>query len=100
MIYLIIILISLITIITIYVFILTNKKNRENFIIGIVDEVTKNYILINANGQKYFVQLTEETDFNGVSWSNINTNQTVSIEHTDLITTSTYYQTFGKKVII
>lgn len=95
MIYLIIILISLIAI---YLILLFSSKNKNNIITGSVEEITKNYILIKSYDQKYFVQVTDETNFNGISWSDIKVDQTISIEYMDLITTSKYHQTFGKSI--
>jgi|SRR6056297_238568 len=84
--------------IIIYFILLFYKKNYKKTIVGKVEEVNKNFMLINSNDRVYFVQLTKETYFDGGSWKDIKPSQTLSIEHTDLIPTSNHYQTFGKKI--
>ncbi len=90
----------LLSLITIYLFLLFTKRTRKNIITGEVEEVNKNFILIKSNNNIYFIQVTNETYFDGASWKDIKPSQNLSIEHTDLIPTSNHYQTFGKKIKI
>src|SRR6056297_1960001 len=90
----------ILSLIIIYLILLFYKKNYKKTIVGIVEEVNKNFILVKSNDRIYFVQVTKETYFDGASWKDIKPSQNLSIEHTDLIATSNHYQTFGKKIKI
>lgn len=76
------------------------KKSPPEEIIGEVAEVNKNFLLVNSQDKVYFVQVTEETYFQGTKWDDIKPSQKIRIEHTDLISASNHYQTFGKKIRI
>ncbi len=90
----------LLSLITIHLILLFTKRASKKIIIGEVEEINKNFILIKSNDSMYFVQVTKETYFDGASWKDIKPSQNLSIEHTDLIPTSNHYQTFGKKIKI
>ena len=90
----------ILSLILIYLILLFYKKTYKKIIIGEVEEVNENFMIIKSNNRVYFVQVTKETYFDGASWKDIKPSQNLSIEHTDLIATSNHYQTFGKKIKI
>ncbi|HKL43482.1 MAG TPA: hypothetical protein VJ962_12960 [Clostridia bacterium] len=97
MLYLIFIFLSLIII---YFRLSFTEKSSQNIIIGIVQEINCNFLLIKSSNNVYFVQITRETYFDGTSLKEIKPNQSICIEHTDLIMTSSNFQTFGKRIKI